>query len=142
MSHGAGTGAVRGLPRILLRLEGLVFLAVGLFLYSAQGRGWWLFAGLFLAPDLSMLAYLAGPRLGAVLYDAVHTYVAPALIGAAAWTLDSPAGLALAFAWFGHIGFDRLLGLGLKYPAGFRDTHLGRIGRAVRVGGAAGGEPA
>jgi Domain of unknown function (DUF4260) len=29
-----------------------------------------------------------------------------------------------------HIGFDRMLGYGLKYASGFGDTHLSRIGRA------------
>ncbi|MEF9606012.1 DUF4260 family protein, partial [Paracoccus sp. PXZ] len=31
--------------------------------------------------------------------------------------------------WLAHVGFDRVLGYGLKLPSGFRDTHLGRIGR-------------
>lgn len=26
-----------------------------------------------------------------------------------------------------HIGFDRALGYGLKYPTGFKDTHLQRV---------------
>jgi hypothetical protein len=30
--------------------------------------------------------------------------------------------------WIGHIGFDRVLGYGLKYPTAFRDTHLGQLG--------------
>jgi hypothetical protein len=27
-----------------------------------------------------------------------------------------------------HVGFDRMLGYGLKYGTGFGDTHLGRKG--------------
>ena len=38
--------------------------------------------------------------------------------------------LAVALVWCAHIGFDRALGYGLKYAAGFRETHLGRLGRA------------
>jgi hypothetical protein len=30
--------------------------------------------------------------------------------------------------WIAHIGFDRLMGYGLKIGPGFKDTHLGRIG--------------
>ena len=37
--------------------------------------------------------------------------------------------ISLALIWAAHIGFDRMLGLGLKYEAGFTFTHLGRIGR-------------
>jgi len=29
--------------------------------------------------------------------------------------------------WLVHIGADRLLGYGLKYPTGFKDTHLQRV---------------
>jgi CheY-like chemotaxis protein len=39
-----------------------------------------------------------------------------------------PMLLAVGLVWCAHIGFDRLLGYGLKYGAGFAYTHLGRIG--------------
>jgi len=45
----------------------------------------------------------------------------PAVIG-----LASVAAM-LALIWAGHIGMDRALGLGLKYPTAFRDTHLQRV---------------
>jgi hypothetical protein len=35
--------------------------------------------------------------------------------------------LALALILFAHIGIDRWLGFGLKYPSGFKDTHLQRL---------------
>jgi hypothetical protein len=35
----------------------------------------------------------------------------------------------LALIWAAHVGFDRMLGYGLKYPTAFGDTHMGRIGR-------------
>jgi hypothetical protein len=84
---------------------------------------------LILAPDLFMLGYLGGPRLGATLYNLGHTWLLPGIlavvgiIGGASFALD------VALIWFGHIGVDRLLGYGLKLPTGFQDTHLGRIGR-------------
>jgi hypothetical protein len=36
--------------------------------------------------------------------------------------------MPIALIWVNHIGVDRLLGYGLKYPAGFGWTHLGRMG--------------
>jgi hypothetical protein len=33
----------------------------------------------------------------------------------------------LALIWSAHIGIDRLLGYGLKYPTAFKETHLGRV---------------
>jgi hypothetical protein len=29
--------------------------------------------------------------------------------------------------WIAHIGVDRALGYGLKYPSSFKDTHLQRV---------------
>jgi hypothetical protein len=29
--------------------------------------------------------------------------------------------------WLTHIGMDRAVGNGLKYPTGFKDTHLQRV---------------
>lgn len=104
--------------------------AVALVLYTIFGDGWLLFAVLFLVPDLAMLGYLAGPRIGALAYNLAHTYAAPALVAGAGWLLAEPLLPTLALVWAAHIGFDRMLGYGLKLPTDFRDTHLGRIGRA------------
>ncbi|MFK8250290.1 DUF4260 domain-containing protein [Ancylobacter terrae] len=122
-------GAVTRAPAVLLRLEGLAMFGGALLAYAALGQGWWLFAALILAPDLSMLGYLAGPAVGARLYNAFHTYVAPAVLAACAYLLAEPLGGAIAAIWVAHIGLDRALGYGLKYPEGFAHTHLGRLGR-------------
>ena len=113
----------------LLRLEWLAVLAASLVAYAMSGFSWWLFALLILAPDLSMLGYLGGPRVGALTYNAVHTLIAPTLLAAAAWLWASPLSTALALILLAHIAADRALGYGLKYAGGFSDTHLGRIGR-------------
>lgn len=80
-------------------------------------------------PDLSLAAYLAGPRVGAVCYNAVHTTLPPIALGVAGTLLASQIAIAVAVIWLAHIGVDRALGYGLKYDAGFVFTHLGRIGR-------------
>ena len=107
-----------------LRLEGLAAAALGGYLYSQTGASWWLFAALWLVPDLSFLGYLAGPRVGARCYNAVHSYLVPAIVAFAALVLHRGALLPFALIWFNHIGVDRLLGYGLKYPTAFGDTHL------------------
>jgi hypothetical protein len=112
--------AVPSLPRVLLHLEGGAVLVFALWLYARSGASWGLFALLILAPDLSMLGYLARPRVGAAAYDAAHTYVWPILLAALG---QAP----LALIWAAHIGGDRLLGFGLKYPTRFQDTHLARV---------------
>ena len=109
-------------------------LATFLFWWGEGGAG--IFVLLFLAPDLGMLGYLAGPRVGAFVYNLFHTYLGPAvLLVVGLMTLGAPVYWALI--WFAHIGLDRALGFGLKRTSGFQDTHLGRIGstRARRSGG-------
>jgi len=124
-------GAVTGAPRIWLRLEGLAVLALAAFLYQRGGHSWLLFAALFLAPDLSFAAYLAGPRAGAVGYNVAHSYLGPAFAAMLALATGRPP--VVAVIWAAHIGFDRALGYGLKYPSGFADTHLGRLGGGRRA---------
>jgi len=123
---------VTGTPRLLLRLEGLAVCVAALVAYRMVGGSWLLFAALILAPDLGMLAYLAGPRRGATGYNAVHTVLAPGLLaGAMALRLVPPV-WEVPLIWVCHIGVDRALGYGLKYPAAFRETHLSHAGSAVR----------
>ncbi|MGH3079411.1 MAG: DUF4260 domain-containing protein [Gaiellaceae bacterium] len=116
-----------GLPRRLLHLEGLTVLIGALVLYFDAGYGWLLLVVLALAPDLSMLGYLAGPRVGALAYDLAHTYAGPVALGVAGVVSGADLATQLALIWLAHIGADRLLGYGLKYPTGFKDTHLQRV---------------
>jgi hypothetical protein len=116
--------------KAILRLEGAAALAASVALYAHAGLSWPLFALLILAPDLAMLGYLIGPRAGAAVYNLVHTYALALPLALAGYWLASPLALALGLIWIAHIGMDRMFGYGLKYPSGFRDTHLGRIGRA------------
>jgi hypothetical protein len=98
-------------------------------LYAVWGGSWWVFALLFLVPDLSFAAYLAGPQTGAIVYNAAHSYLLPVALMTAGFALPEPLILSIAMIWLAHIGIDRALGYGLKYEAGFGFTHLGRIGR-------------
>jgi hypothetical protein len=121
--------AVSGAPRLLLRVEGAAPLCLATILYAGTGDSWWLFAILFLAPDLSFLGYLGGSNTGAILYNAVHTLTGPLLLAAIGLLFSVSALVTVALIWVAHIGFDRLVGYGLKYGAGFNYTHLDLIGR-------------
>jgi hypothetical protein len=111
-----------------LRVEGLAVLVLSLLVYTQLEGGWLLLILLFLAPDLSMAGYLAGPRMGAMTYNVIHAYTLPLLLLAmATWTGNTTAA-AVGSIWTAHIGLDRSLGYGLKYPTGFGFTHLGTIG--------------
>jgi len=142
--------AVSGAPRILLRLEGLtIFLGCLCAFWFGPfsrllGLDWPWVVLIFFAPDLSISAYLAGSRAGAIVYNLAHTLALPALIltaGVIAISISLKGGqpsalfhamevaTSIAVLWTAHIGFDRALGYGLKYASSFSDTHLGRIGR-------------
>ncbi len=117
-------------PLALLRVEGLTALAAAVWGYAFLGASWWLFAVLLFVPDVSMAGYLAGPKVGAAVYNAAHTYTAPALFAAITDGVGWSLGLPVALIWVAHVGLDRALGYGLKRPDGFHHTHLGPIGPA------------
>lgn len=108
-------------PAVLLRLEAGLVLVGCIAVYAMSHDSWILFVALFLAPDLAILGYLAGVRVGSATYNAVHTYVGPIIL--IAFAVTRPFGLI----WAAHIAIDRLLGFGLKYPTTFKDTHLQRL---------------
>ena len=117
----------RSLPAVLLRLEGLAVLAVAIVFYAQQHYSGWVFIGLLLAPDLSMLAMLLDSRMGSVVYNIVHHYGLPLALAIVALTTGWGLGLQLALIWLAHIGRDRLAGYGFKYVGQFKETHLGRV---------------
>jgi hypothetical protein len=114
---------------VILRIEAIAIFAGGVVTYlQLNGHPLWLLP-LLLAPDVSMVGYLGGPRLGAVTYNLVHNLAVAALLIAVGWFAAlAPVALAGAVV-LAHVGMDRALGYGLKLPSDFRDTHLGRIGR-------------
>jgi len=113
---------------MLLRLEGAVVVAAAIAAYAHLDAGWGPFAMLILLPDLSFLAYLAGSRAGAAAYNAAHSYAGPVALLALGVLGDMPAATGVALIWCVHIGFDRMLGYGLRYANEFGVTHLGRNG--------------
>jgi hypothetical protein len=130
MASGSGTAELRGgAIAMLLRAEQVAILVAGVALWLANGGPPLLLLPALLLPDLSMIGYLRGPKLGAMTYNAVHNHVlALGLLGLGFWLATGWVVLAGALVT-AHVGMDRALGYGLKLPGDFRDTHLGRIGR-------------
>ena len=114
-------------PKLLLQLEGAAALVIACVLYHQSHGPWLWFALLFLSPDLSMLGYIAGNKSGALSYNLVHTYILPACLVAVYWFAGNRWFLWLGLISLAHIGFDRMLGFGLKYETAFKDTHLQRV---------------
>lgn len=124
-------GTVHGGVRFTLQSEALAMFAVAVFAYFHAGYSWQMFAVLFLVPDVSMIGYLAGTRFGALTYNLGHAYIGPAAVAAYGLATNDDMALPIALIWFAHVGFDRMLGFGLKYGDAFTHTHLGHVGWAV-----------
>jgi Domain of unknown function (DUF4260) len=122
---------VEGVLKRVLQAEGLALLVGAMVAYHWLGNSWWMFAVLFLAPDLSFLAYLLGPRVGAIVYNTTHSTIGPFFLAGLSWWLGPQILTSIAASvsaiWFAHIGMDRAIGYGLKYASGFKDTHLGKL---------------
>jgi Domain of unknown function (DUF4260) len=122
---------VTGALRWVLRIEALAVLLVSAWAYSRWGGTWAQFALCFLLPDVAFLGYLVSARVGAVAYNLTHSYASAFTLLAGGVLGAQPLALSMALIWIAHIGFDRALGYGLKYSAGFGFTHLGvlRLGK-------------
>ncbi len=118
-------------PVTLLRLEALAQMAGALALYAKLDGTWWWVPVLFFVPDISFAGYLAGNRIGAMVYNTVHATIAPTALGIIGLAAGSETTMLFALIWLFHIGLDRLAGYGLKYPDQFGYTHLGLTGRGA-----------
>lgn len=114
----------------LIKLEEVALTGLAVFAFAGLHLPWWWFALLILAPDLSALGYLAGPRVGAFTYNLAHhrgiavMLIIFGILSVSTWW--QLAGIIL----FAHSSLDRVFGYGLKYPDSFNHTHLGMIGKA------------
>ncbi len=117
------------IPSIILKTEEAFFLILSYFLFTKTGVAIYWYFVFFLAPDLSMLGYLAGPAVGAFFYNLGHHKALAIALYLAGIYFALPILQATGLIMLGHSSFDRILGYGLKYPDSFQNTHLGRIGK-------------
>jgi Domain of unknown function (DUF4260) len=113
----------------LERLEGFALLIGSVTVFAVTAPNWILFVVLLLAPDLAMIGYLRGTRIGAITYNLAHLKILPLALGVIGLLTGNTPEMQLTLIWFAHIGMDRALGYGLKLETGFSDTTLGKIGR-------------
>ena len=58
--------------KLLLRFEEFGLFGLSIYLFALLAIRWWWFPVLLLTPDVTMVAYVGGPRLGAIVYDLAH----------------------------------------------------------------------
>ena len=117
----------------LIKLEEAAMFLLSIILISRLPYAWYWWLIWILAPDLSMIAYLGGNRVGAIGYNLVHHKGIAILIYAIGLYTNHPALEFAGLILFGHSSMDRGMGYGLKYFSGFQDTHLGRIGKTAKT---------
>ena len=132
ITYASPTPSVTGTPRTWLRIEGLAALVLASAAYLSLGGQPLLLVPLLLAVDVSMVGYLASPRVGAMTYNLVHQWATGLAVLGAGWWLGATPLLLVGLILVAHVGMDRFAGYGLKYATAFGDTHLGRIGRGAR----------
>ena len=133
-THDATTpdgGYALGTIRQTLRLEGLMVLVISATSYWQLDGSWRWFFGLLLWPDLAFIAYIKSTRVGAQIYNMLHSYTGPLAIGLTGSLVDQQAFIQFALIWTAHIGMDRFVGYGLKYPEQPDVTHLGPKGKSA-----------
>jgi len=116
----------RSTPTFVLRLEALVIAVGSIVVFGATGGDWGLYFAVWLAPDLAMLGYIGGARIGSICYNTTHNLMLPIGLMALGFYSKDPLTLQLGLVWVSHVAIDRVLGYGLKYEDGFHHTHFTR----------------
>lgn len=93
----------------------------------------WVWLPLFFAPDVSMLGYLLGTRVGALTYNLFHHRAVAIAVMTTGFFLHHDAVTAAGLLLLAHSAFDRMMGFGLKYTDSFKHTHLGWMGKPAPV---------
>lgn len=114
--------------KTLLRLEEVAQFALAIFLFSQLPYAWWVFPACILLPDISILAYIAGPKIGAMVYNFFHHKLVGIVLIILGYALIEPIIGLIGIILFGHSAMDRIFGFGLKYQDNFKNTHLGKMG--------------
>jgi hypothetical protein len=116
----------------ILKFEYLLLTIAVVIIYLSQGFAWYWLIVLFLLFDISAVGYLINNKVGAVLYNLLHSVIVPVMLMIAYIIFDNKTLLFIDLLWFFHIAVDRTLGYGLKHFEGFGHTHLGKIGKAAK----------
>jgi hypothetical protein len=128
--------------KTLLKIEEFAQFIVCVVLLALFNHPWWAYILLLIAPDIGMAGYLINRKAGAWLYNAFHHKGLAIAIGFSGllftttplsdvvWHTELPIALTAMIILYGHASMDRAFGIGLKHEDDFKNTHLGRMGKA------------
>ncbi|MGB4843195.1 MAG: DUF4260 domain-containing protein [Ferruginibacter sp.] len=113
----------------IIKLEEMAMLVASILALIYFKVEWWYYLILFLGPDISMIGYLAGNKVGAICYNIFHHKGIALVVFVIGFSNGNWLLQVVGLILFGHSSMDRVLGYGLKYNEGFKFTHLGAIGK-------------
>jgi hypothetical protein len=115
--------------KTVLQLEELAMAIGAIYFLDLHNLGMptWIWVLLFFSPDIGMAGYLFGNSVGAITYNLFHHKGLALCMAFSGYFMGSEVLLAIGILLFAHSSFDRVLGYGLKYFSGFKDTHLGNL---------------
>jgi hypothetical protein len=116
--------------KLLLKLEELALLAISIYALYIFNASWYWYLLLALGPDISMIGYAAGNKAGAATYNLFHHKGLAVAVFITGLILKDTTIQMIGITLFGHSSMDRFFGYGLKFNEGFKQTHLGVIGKA------------
>ena len=100
---------------------------LSLFALTLFNAEWWYYLLLLLGPDISMIGYAGGNKMGALLYNLFHHKGIAVAVFILGWLIPDSTLQLVGIILFGHSSVDRVLGYGLKLKEGFKYTHLGSL---------------
>jgi hypothetical protein len=115
--------------RNIIKLEEMAMFGLSVYTLSLFHVDWWWYLILLFGPDISMLGYLAGNKVGAASYNLVHHKGIAVSIFLIGLLMPNEWLEIIGIILFGHSSMDRTFGYGLKTEEGFKYTHLGIIGK-------------
>jgi hypothetical protein len=115
----------------VIRLEETSMLIGSFFMALLMGFEWWMFPLFLFAPDISMLGYLLGNKIGSFIYNAIHFKLLGIAISILGYLISTPTLTFAGLILFGHSSLDRIFGYGLKHSDDFKHTHLGVIQKSL-----------
>ena len=110
-----------------VHLEGLIIFMSMIYIYYEFDYNWWIFILFLLTPDIAMFAYIINNRIGAIIYNLVHTYTISIPFLIFGIMMNNNLIIMVGIIWSAHNGIDRLFGYGLKYTTAFQHTHLQKL---------------
>jgi hypothetical protein len=117
----------------ILKLEEAAMFVLSVYGISLFHGSWWVYLLILIAPDISLMGYIAGNKIGAICYNLFHHKGVAIAIFLTGFVLKDEWAQIIGIILFGHSSMDRMLGYGLKLSQRFKYTHLGMIGKTLNI---------